>query len=71
MSVTDELIKRARFLRNAAPREYRDFYAAFADYAEVSAEIMIETTGNLALYQGHAQQCRKLMQVLDAGAKDG
>ena len=70
MSATDELTKRARFLRNAAPREYQEFFAAFAHYTESSAEILVETTENLQLYQGHAQQCLKLLRVLD-GVRNG
>lgn len=70
MSSTDELIKRARFLRNAAPQPFQDFHAALAEYYRASTEILVVTDENLQLYQGHAQQLRKLLMVLE-GAKNG
>jgi hypothetical protein len=65
MSSTDELLTRARFLRNAAPRAFEEFCGAFAAYAEISSEIMLTATHNWQLYQGHAQQCRKLLKVFE------
>jgi hypothetical protein len=64
-SVEDELTKRARFLRNAAPQQYEDFYAAFIAYGNRHLEALILATDNLPLAQGHTQQCRKLAQILD------
>jgi hypothetical protein len=69
-TTTDELSKRARFLRNAAPQAYQEFHAAFAAYAGDATKILVETTENFQLYQGHAQQLRKLLLILD-GAKNG
>ena len=70
MSAADELSKKAHFLRNAAPQPYRDFYGAFAEYADAAAEILIRADENLQLYQGHAQQLRKLMQILEGTKHD-
>ena len=70
MSAADELSKKAHFLRNAAPQAYRDFYGAFAEYADAAAEILIRADENLQLYQGHAQQLRKLMQILEGTKHD-
>ena len=39
MSSTDGLVAKARFMRNAAPQQYADFFGAFADYARARADI--------------------------------
>ena len=70
MSSTDELTQRARFLRNAAPQAYQDFHVAFAAYYKTATEILVASDENLQLYQGHAQQLRKLLLILE-GAKNG
>lgn len=70
MSSTDNLKIKARFLRNAAPRAYDEFCEAFRAYASASAETLLATTDNWQLYQGHAQQCRKIMNALEE-AKNG
>lgn len=70
MSSTDNLKVKARFLRNAAPRAYDDFIAAFADYATASTDLLVKVTDNFELYQGHAQQCRKILTALEE-AKNG
>jgi hypothetical protein len=71
VSTTDELLKRARFLRNAAPQAFADFHAAFAAYTEGQYETMVLTTAeSLQNAQGHAQQCKKILNVLD-GVKNG
>lgn len=70
MSSTDTLKTKARFLRNAAPRAYDEFFGAFAKYTEAANETLVEVTENWPLYQGHAQQCKKLMRVLEE-AKNG
>jgi hypothetical protein len=70
MSSTDNLMRKARFLRNAAPQQFADFHGAFAEYARAAAEIMVMTTENLQLYQGHAQQCVKILKALE-DAKNG
>jgi hypothetical protein len=70
VSTTDELLKRARFLKNAAPQAYNDFYAAFADYTDRQYEILVHVTDNWQQAQGHAQQCKKLLNILE-GAKNG
>lgn len=72
MSVTtnNELVQRARFLRNAAPQAFLDFYAALSAYADDQYAVMVETTDNLKRAQGHAQQCKKLLKLLEA-AKNG
>jgi hypothetical protein len=70
MNSTENLKNKARFLRNAAPQQFTDFYGAFAEYAEAAAEIMVMTTENIQLYQGHAQQCVKILKALE-DAKNG
>jgi len=65
MNSTDNLKNKARFLCNAAPQQFTDFYGAFAEYAEAATEIMVMTTENIQLYQGHAQQCVKILKVLE------
>jgi hypothetical protein len=70
MSSVDELAKRARFLRNAAPQQFADFHAAFVDYTDRQYEVMVQTTENLQQAQGHAQQCKKILDVLE-GVRNG
>lgn len=70
MSSTDNLVRKARFLRNAAPQQFSDFYGAFEGYSQVAAAILVMTTENLQLYQGHAQQCAKILKALE-DAKNG
>jgi hypothetical protein len=70
MSSADDLVRKARFLRNAAPQQFADFYGAVAEYARVSADIMIQATENLQLYQGHAQQAKNFVELLEK-AKNG
>ena len=70
MSSTDNLVRKARFLRNAAPQQFTDFYGAFAEYTATAAEILVKADGNLQTFQGHAQQCAKILRVLE-DAKNG
>jgi len=70
VSSTDNLKIKAHFLRNAAPRVYDEFLGAFAEYTEAAASTLVMATENWQLYQGHAQQCAKLLNVLRE-AKNG
>jgi hypothetical protein len=70
VSSTDNLKTKARFLRNAAPRQYEEFFGAFAEYTEAANDLLVEVTENRKLHQGHAQQCKKLMRALEE-AKNG
>lgn len=70
MSTTEELTKHARFLRNASPSAFQGFYAAFVDYTDRQYEILVQTTENLQNAQGHAQQCKKILEALER-AKNG
>lgn len=70
MSSTDNLVRKARLLRNAAPQQFADFFGAFAEYADTAAEILVKADGNLATFQGHAQQCLKILKALEE-AKNG
>ena len=65
MSSTTELSEFARFLRNASPEQYANFVAAFAKYTNVAVDNLIHTTENWQLAQGHAQQCIKLLRILE------
>jgi hypothetical protein len=65
VSSTKELTTYARFLRNASPQAFDDFFAAFAKYTRDQADILVITTENLQLAQGHAQQCKKILDALE------
>ena len=65
MTSTKELTDYARFLRNAAPREFDAFRSAFANYTKATITDMVAATGDLSLVQGRAQQCVKIMQLLE------
>jgi len=63
---SDEALKvKARFLRNASPRAYDEFCEAFAVYSANAFDVLLVATENWQLYQGHAQQCQKLMKVFE------
>ena len=65
MSPIDNLKTKARFLRNAAPQAFNDFYGAFAEYTEHVTEILVLVDGNFQVHQGHAQQCVKILRTLE------
>ena len=71
MSTTEELTKRARFLRNAAPQQFAEFLAEFIAYTDRQYETMVLTTAEkLHNAQGHAQQCKAIVDALER-AKNG
>lgn len=70
MSSTKDLTDHARFLRAAAPREFEEFYGAMARYTGQQSENLVNTTENVFVAQGHAQQCLKLLRAL-GDAKNG
>jgi hypothetical protein len=70
VSSTDNLMVKARFLRNAAPRAYDEFLGVFAEYTQAAGATLVMTTENFQLYQGHVQQCLKILQVFEE-AKNG
>jgi hypothetical protein len=71
MSTTGELEKRARFLRNAAPQQFADFFVEFVAYTDRQYEVMVLTTPEkLQNAQGHAQQCKAIVDALER-AKNG
>lgn len=65
MSFPKPLVERARFLRNAAPREFEEFHAAFQAYTETAAKDLVMTTGDLQLAQGIARQCLNILHLLE------
>jgi hypothetical protein len=67
---TEELTKQARFMRNASPSAFLGFCTAFAAYTRSQYEEMVLTSENLPNKQGHAQQCKKILDALEK-AKDG
>jgi hypothetical protein len=69
-TAAEDLTLRARFLRNAAPQAFEDFHRAFAIYTNRKFYDLVDTTGNLAQAQGHAQQCKAILQLLE-GVKNG
>jgi hypothetical protein len=70
MNSVRELTERARFLHNAAPREFREFLAEFAEYTGRQYEILIHVTNNWQQAQGHVQQCKKILDVLEEAKND-
>ena len=70
MNSAEKLVDRARFLRNAAPQQFTDFLGAFAEYARFSTEIMVDATENIQRFQGHAQQAKNILELLEK-AKNG
>jgi ABC-type transporter MlaC component len=67
----EELVKRTKFLRNAAPQQFNDFYAAFVNYADRTYKDLVHAEPNNFLQmQGHAQMCKVLVQVLE-GVRNG
>lgn len=70
MSTTDELTKQARFIRNASPSAFLGFCTAFAAYTKEQYERSIFAVENPQVAQGHAQQCKKVLDALEK-AKDG
>jgi hypothetical protein len=70
VNTREELLQRARYLRNAAPQAFMDFRGTFEKYAEESYQKLVNTTVDLQLLQGHAQQCNAILQILN-GAKNG
>ena len=69
-AATDELSTRARFLRNAAPQPFQDFLAAFANYTDRKFVDLVDATDNFQNVQGHAQQCKAILKVLE-GVRNG
>ena len=65
MTTTKEIEDTARFLRNAAPPEFNNFYNAFARYTEWTIDTLIKSTGDITRAQGSAQQCLKILRVLE------
>lgn len=65
MSAKDELIKHARFLRNAAPQQFVDFQAAFVMYTNEQLQDLVKATDRFPQMQGHAQQCKAILDILD------
>ncbi len=69
MSSTDELTRRARFLYHAAPREFQEFFAAFVNYTDQQYEVLVMVTDKWQQAQGHAQQCKKIVGILEEAKK--
>lgn len=70
MSNLDELTKQARFIRNASPSAFQGFCTAFAAYTAHQYEMLVLTDQNVPNAQGHAQQCKKILDALER-AKNG
>jgi len=61
----ERLVQTAQFLRNAAPREFDQFRAAFQQYTDDVTKDLIDTTVNLERAQGQAQQCHAIAQLFE------
>jgi len=65
-STTKNLTDHARFIRNAAPQVYEDFCNEFRNYTNTVVLAVVHTTGDdLQRAQGRAQQCLKILSVLE------
>jgi hypothetical protein len=63
---TKDISAHARFIRNAAPQVYEDFCRAFEKYTEIAVLAVVQTTGeDLLRAQGRAQQCLKILSILE------
>jgi hypothetical protein len=66
MAVEDQaLAQAAQRMRNAAPQAFDQFRDAFGQYTGVAVKNLLDATTNLDRWQGQAQQCNKLFQILD------
>ena len=65
MSTTAELVQFAKLLRNAAPRAFDEFHAAFASYTRQTTTKLINATENIEVVQGQTQQCMAILSVLE------
>ena len=71
MSSTDNLADKARFLRNAAPQAVRRFFWCVCGIHRDCGRYLGHGRPEIwQLYQGHAQQCQKILKVLEE-AKNG
>ena len=64
-TTTKELAEYAKFLRNAAPQEFGNFYGAFENYTRFMVDALVNAAGDISLAQGRAQQCLKILRVLE------
>jgi hypothetical protein len=58
-----------RYLRNAAPEEFEQFHQAFARYSDEVRDRLVQSSGHLEVLQGHAQQCEKILALLNGGER--
>jgi hypothetical protein len=58
-----------RFLRNAAPEEFEQFRQAFARYSDEVRDNLVRGADKLEVLQGHAQQCVKILDLLNGGER--
>jgi hypothetical protein len=58
-----------RFLHNAAPEEFEQFCQAFARYSDEVRDRLVKSPGQLEVLQGHAQQCVKILELLNGGER--
>jgi hypothetical protein len=70
MTRSDELAERAKYLRNAAPQQFKDFCEAFAAYSRHQLGDFILATDNLRQTQGRVQQCEAILKILQ-GVQNG
>jgi len=67
--MTNSLSDSIRFLRNAAPEEFEQFRQAFAGYSNDARDNLVRGAEKLEVLQGHAQQCEKILQLLNGDAR--
>jgi len=63
MKTTKDLADYMRRLRNAAPQQFAEFHAEFERYTNSACKHLVETTTDLQVAQGRAQQCIKLLEA--------
>jgi hypothetical protein len=71
MSSTKDITDNARFLRNASPQAFDKFIVAFAQYTAQATDNLVNTTTDLPVAQGRAQQCVKILQALQEARDHG
>lgn len=65
-AITKEIAEHARFIRNANPQVYADFCKAFEKYTnDVILALVTTNSEDLQRAQGRAQQCLKILGVLE------
>jgi hypothetical protein len=58
-----------KFLRNAAPEEFEQFYQALVRYSDEVRKDLVRAPDKLEVMQGQAQMCEKIVQLLNGESR--